>query len=112
MVVLPFVPVTAATASSADGSPKKRSAATGIARRTLGTTSCGTCTVDRPLDDERDGTCGDRLRGEVVAVGVRPGHAEEERPRGDGARVVGEVANLGGRAVGAGVRPRPARAPR
>ena len=39
---MPFVPVTAATASSADGSPKNRLAAAGIARRTLGTTSCGT----------------------------------------------------------------------
>ena len=39
VVVLPFVPVTAATSSADDGLSKKSSAATGIAARTLGTTS-------------------------------------------------------------------------
>ena len=42
VVVFPFVPVTPATSSSRDGSPKKRRAATGIAERTSATTSWGT----------------------------------------------------------------------
>jgi len=44
VVVFPFVPVAAMTSSSCDGASKKSVAADGIARRTLGTTSCGTAT--------------------------------------------------------------------
>ena len=43
-VVFPFVPVIAATGSSAEGSPKKSTAATGIAARASPTTSCGRST--------------------------------------------------------------------
>ena len=50
--------------------------------------------VEPALDDERDGPTLDRLRREVVAVGRLPGDAEEERPRRDGARVVGQVGDL------------------
>ena len=42
VVVFPFVPVTATTSSSPEGAPKKTDAASGIARRTLGTTNCVT----------------------------------------------------------------------
>ncbi len=41
MVVLPLVPVTPTTESSRDGSPYQRDAASAIARRTEGTTTCG-----------------------------------------------------------------------
>ena len=68
VVVFPFVPVTAATSSVSDGRPKNSAAAGPIAARTLGTTSCGTSSVEPALDDERDGAPLDRLRCEVVPV--------------------------------------------
>ena len=48
------------------------------------------------LDDEDDGAFLDRLNGEVVAVRVLAGDAEERRAGGDGARVVREVSHLDG----------------
>jgi hypothetical protein len=42
VVVLPFVPVTATTRSSAVGSPQKRAASGAIAARASATTTCGT----------------------------------------------------------------------
>ena len=47
--------------------------------------------VERVLDDERDRTVPDRLRGEIVAVGALARDAEEERPGLGGARVVGQI---------------------
>ena len=52
--------------------------------------------LDGPLDDEDDGAVLDRLAGEVVAVRVLAGDAEERRAGGDGARVVREVSHLDG----------------
>ena len=48
------------------------------------------------LDDERDRTVLDRLRREVVPVGVLAGDGEERRAGNDGTRVVGEVPHLNG----------------
>ena len=56
----------------------------------------GNLRLDRPLDDEDDGAVLDRLTGEVVAVRVLAGDAEERRTGGDGARVVREVSHLDG----------------
>ncbi len=73
MVVLPFVPVTAMTSSSREGSPKNRAAAGPIAARTLGTTHLGRVDVERPLDDERGRARRDGGRGQVVPIdGSRP----------------------------------------
>jgi hypothetical protein len=50
--------------------------------------------VERALHDESGCAALDRLPGEVVPVDALTGHAEEERPSGDGAGVVGEVADV------------------
>ncbi len=94
VVVLPFVPVTATTSSSRDGSPKNAAAVGPIASRTLGTTCCGTSRSSAPLDDERDGAPFDRLGGKLVPIPGRTGDAEEERTRRHRTRVVGQVADL------------------
>ena len=90
------MPVTPATSSSRVGSPKKTSAAVAIAARTLGTTSCGTSSSSGVLDDEGDGAGLDRSGGEVVAVDVLAGDAEERGAGSDGTGVVGEVPHLDG----------------
>jgi hypothetical protein len=56
--------------------------------------------VELALDDKRDRSVRDRLRREVVAVCPLAGHCEEERPGRRGARVVGEIANVGRRRTG------------
>ena len=50
--------------------------------------------VECALDDERDGPALHCLRREVVAVGTRARHGEEERARTDRTGVVGEIAHL------------------
>jgi hypothetical protein len=50
--------------------------------------------IERALDDERDRTVGNGVGGKIVAVGLVAGHADEERPGSDAARVVGEVGDL------------------
>ena len=54
--------------------------------------------VERVLDDERDRTVPDRLRGEIVAVGALARDAEEERPGIGGSCVVRQIVD---RRVGA-----------
>jgi hypothetical protein len=48
------------------------------------------------LDDERSGARIDRAIRELVSVEPRPAHAEEERARSDGSRVVREIRDLDG----------------
>ena len=93
------MPVTAATSSSRLGSRKKATAAGAIARRASATTSCGTGKVERALDDEGGGASSHGVRREVVPVRPGAAHAEEERVRSDGARVVREIRDLHGRGV-------------
>ena len=50
--------------------------------------------IERALDDERNRPALHRLRREVVSVGTRARHGEEERARADRAGVVGEIAHL------------------
>ena len=94
VVVLPFVPVTPATSSSPDGSPKKTSAATAIAARDVVDDELRSDDVHEVIDDERDGAALDRLDGELVAVDVRTRDAEEHGPRSHPTRVVREVADV------------------
>ena len=81
VVVFPLVPVTPTTASSSVGLPKNSSAATAIDARTDSTTSCGTATVERALDDKRDGTLRDASAAKSCPSARRAGDAEEERAR-------------------------------
>ena len=76
------------------GSPKNASAATAIAARASSTSSCGNVELERALHDQRDGARSDRASSEVVPVGTRSGHAEEQRARDDAAGVVRELADL------------------
>src|SRR5262249_35386815 len=55
--------------------------------------------IERPLDDERDGTLRHRLAGEVVAVRTSARHAEEERPRADAVGRVRELLHVDGSAT-------------
>ena len=55
--------------------------------------------VERSLDDESDRSALDRLGCERVAVVAIALDAEEERVRDDGARVVRQLADVGGRGV-------------
>ena len=87
VVVLPAVPVTAATSSSRLGSPKNATAAGAIAWRASGTTSCGTANVERALDDERDGAARDGLRRELVTVRRAQPRTQKKSAPGATARV-------------------------
>ena len=91
------MPVTPATVSSAVGRPKNSSAATRHRRARVRDDELRHREVERALDDERDRAVRDRLRREIVAVGALARDAEEERPGVGGARVVGEIANVGRR---------------
>ena len=91
--------MTAATSSSRLGSPKKATAAGAIARRESATTSCGTSSVERALDDEGGGAACHGICREVVPVRTRAADAEEERARTDGAGVVSEIRDVHGRGV-------------
>ena len=72
VVVLPFVPVTAATSSVVATARRRSTAAAGpIAARTLGTIELRHVQVEPALDDERDRAALDRLRCEVVPVDAR-----------------------------------------
>ena len=51
----------------------------------------GNRNVERPLDHDRDGSCFDRARGEIVSVHVLARNTEEQRARCDGTRVVRDV---------------------
>ena len=97
-MVLPLVPVTPTTSSSRVGSPKKTSAAGAIAARASRTTTCGTGRSSARSTTSATAPRSDRLRREVVAVGPRARHGEEERAGADRARVVGEIAHLDRRA--------------
>ena len=55
--------------------------------------------VERTLDDESGRAGGNRVGGEIVAVRPLTRDADEERPRRDGAGVVGEVGDLNRRGV-------------
>ena len=94
MVVFPLVPVTPATASSSVGWPKKTSAAAAIAARTSVTTSCGTGSGSACVTTSATAPAADGLAREVVAVARRAGNAEEQRAGSRGAGVVGEVADV------------------
>ena len=95
VVVFPFVPVTPATSSSSVGSPKNASAARAIAARTSATTSCGTSSVERPLDDERDGAGRRPPRGaKSCPSACAPGTQKNSAPGETRARVIGEVGDL------------------
>jgi hypothetical protein len=59
----------------------------------------GDVELERPLDDERRGAVGDRLRGEFVSVCLQPGNAHEHGSRRHAARVVGEVGDFGGSGI-------------
>src|SRR6266511_2372120 len=60
--------------------------------------------VERAFNDEGSGAIGDRLRREVVAVGLEAANADEERPRGDPAGVVGKAGDLGAGGVDGALR--------
>ena len=94
VVVFPFVPVTAATGSSALGSPKKGTAACGIAARTSGTTSCGRSTASGRSTTSATAPPSAAADAYECPSACAPADAEEERSRADGAGVVGEVADL------------------
>ena len=80
VVVFPFVPVTPTTSSARVGSPKKASAAIGHRGAGVLDEQLRHVELERPLDDERDGTRRHRLAGEVVPVGPRA-RARRRTPR-------------------------------
>ena len=80
MVVLPFVPVTAAISSSWEGSPKNSTAAAGIASRAAPDEHLRHGDVDLPFRDERGGARCDRLAGQVMAVDLAPGTQKNSAP--------------------------------
>ena len=52
--------------------------------------------LERPLDEKSCGAARDGVRGEVVAVGARAAHADEESARPDRVGPVGHVGDLDG----------------
>ena len=60
----------------------------------IGDAHLGHTDVQKPLDHERGGAAFDGALGELMAVRVLPGNAEEERARLDRATVVGKVGYL------------------
>ena len=80
VVVLPFVPVTPATGSSAVGSPKNARPRLPSRARTFGDDDLGDGEVERPLDDERGGAGRDRVRREVVPVDRSRGTQKKSVP--------------------------------
>jgi len=94
LVVLPFVPVMPTTARRAVGSPWKRAAIGAIAARTDATCTSGNAEPEGALDHQRARSARDGVGREVVAVAREPGHAEEQRSRGDAAVVEREAGDL------------------